>query len=96
MRVGGEGVEGILEGKLYCKRRRMGVDLYICNWYNYRYKLLINMLQIKIINMGKEYGFFVIVKEVAGWGNTFVGEFDRESYDGVLVEKIRECFYIIF
>jgi hypothetical protein len=38
----------------------------------------------------------VIVKEVAGWGNTFVGEFDRESYDEVLVEKIRECFYIIF
>ena len=35
----------------------MGVDLCICNWYNYRYKLLINMLQIKIINMGKEYGF---------------------------------------
>ena len=59
VRVGGEGVEGILEGKLYCKRRRMGVDLYICNWYNYRYKLLINMLKIKIINMGKEYGFFV-------------------------------------
>ncbi|MFR8336993.1 MAG: hypothetical protein ACLVAW_10060 [Eisenbergiella massiliensis] len=58
-RVGGEGVEGMWEGKLYCKRRRMGVDLCICNWYNYRYKLLINMLQIKIINMGKEYGFFV-------------------------------------
>ena len=36
----------------------MGVDLCICNWYNYRYKLLINMLQIKIINMGKEYRFF--------------------------------------
>ncbi|ERI67426.1 hypothetical protein HMPREF1548_04821, partial [Clostridium sp. KLE 1755] len=43
----------------YCKRRRMGVDLCICNWYNYRCKLLINMLQIKIINMGKEYRFFV-------------------------------------
>jgi len=56
VRVGGE---GMWEGKLYCKRRRMGVDLCICNWYNYRYKLLINMLQIKIINMGKEYGFFV-------------------------------------
>lgn len=38
----------------------------------------------------------MIVKEVAGWGNTFVGEFDRESYDGVLVDRIRECFYIIF
>ena len=56
MRVGGE---GMWEGKLYCKRRRMGVDLYICNWYNYRYKLLIDMLQIKIINMGNEYRFFV-------------------------------------
>ena len=54
------------EGKLYCKRRRMGVDLYICNWYNYRYKLLINMLQIKIINMGKEYRFFCD-SEGSGW-----------------------------
>lgn len=42
------------EEKICCKRRRIGVDLCICNWYNYRYKLLINMLQIKIINIGNE------------------------------------------
>ena len=40
---------------------------------------------------------FLCDSEGSGWlGNTFVGEFDRESYDGVLVEKIRECLYIIF
>lgn len=38
-----------MKKKCVVKRRRMGVDLCICNWYNYRYKLLINMLQIKII-----------------------------------------------
>lgn len=37
------------EEKMCCKKDKDGVDLCICNWYNYRYKLLINMLQIKII-----------------------------------------------